>query len=310
MRQRLKIINEIIEDLMRLKDQDDFRLYAIEQNIKFFEAIKSISHYIRWLLVVAPHIDGTRLLELQDFPFPRWDREMHARLIEMERRNRPGLIKPLVDRIIKFIIDEQRTLTLVNFGCGGMEIERQVLRELLQRKYTTPILFIGVDKSSVVSDIAKNNLKEMDTAMRIYEVEKLTSDFLKKIKSEIVKHTIILCKNDILSFTQFFPSEEFDLIFHSLFMHHLSFEEKKNIMSAARISAKNIFEYDGYKSRFVFIPQTVVGWNHPPFFNAEIFSNLRFASKIEVRAYAKRNKLSFFNKTATYLLEYKDNYQY
>ena len=307
--QRLNIINKIIEDLMRIKNQDNFRLYAIEENLKFFEAIKSVFGYIRWLLITAPRIDGTRLLELQDFPFPRWDREMHARLIEMERRRFPGLIKPLVDRIIKFIIDEQRTSVIINFGYGGMEAERQVLQELLQRNYTHPVLFIGIDKSSVVPDIAKDNLKEISTAIRIYEVEMLTPDFLKKIKSEIDRHTVVLCRNDILSLTQFFPPKEFDLIFHSLFMHHLTSEEREKVKDASKILAKNIFEYDGYKSWLVMIPQTIVGWNYPSFFNAEIFSNLRFDSKKKVWAYAKRGKLSFFSNTGTYLREYKDDNQ-
>ena len=304
--QRKETIREILSDLETLRAGGKFEnQYALEQNIRFFGAIKSIFHYIPWLLTVSPYIDGARLLELQDFPFPRWDREMHTRLIEMERKSRPGLIKPLVDRIIKFIIDEHRTLVIANFGYGGMEVERQVLQELLRRKYAVPVLFVGIDKSSVVPEIAKDNLKELGAAVNIDEVEKLTPDFLEKMRSEINKHTVLLCKNDVLSLTQFFPAGIFDLIFHSLFMHHLDPEEKRNIRSAIKSLAKNIFEYDGCKSLLVMIPQTIVGWNYPPFFNAEIFSNLRFDSKTQIRAYAESGKLSFLGNTGTYLWEYK-----
>ena len=303
---RLAVINAILTDLMSLKQSGSFQnLYALERNIDFFNAIKSFPSYLKWILTCAPYLEKEKLLELQDLPFTRWDREMHARLIEMERRRFPGLIKPLVDRIVRFIIDEHRTVVIANFGYGGMEVERQILQDLLRRKHTSPVLFIGIDKSSDVPEIAKDNLKELGIAVNIDEIEKLTSDFLEKTKSEISKHTILLCKNDIFSLTQLFSAKSFDLIFHSLFMHHLSPEEKRNVRSAARILAKNVLEYDGYKNWPVMIPQTIVGWNYPPFFNAEIFSNLRFDPKKEVQEHAGGDKISFFRNTGTYLREYK-----
>jgi hypothetical protein len=110
-------------------------LYAIEENLLFLKAIRSLPRYFAWLVGRAPHIDGTRLKELTDFPVPEWDVAMHTRLIEMQRKEKVGLIEPLVQKVCEYITKENRELVMANFGAGGMEVDRQVIARLLEKKY-------------------------------------------------------------------------------------------------------------------------------------------------------------------------------
>ena len=104
----------------------------MEENIAFFQAAKTVFGYIRWLITRAGKINKKELRELTDLHPDKWDREMHTKLIEVERKKFPGLIKPLVDQIVSLIIsNEHRPLVLANLGCGGMEIERKVIMKLI-----------------------------------------------------------------------------------------------------------------------------------------------------------------------------------
>ena len=89
--ERINQINEILVDLRAAKTAtaDKDKLYAIDENIIFFEAAKSFSCYLRWVFSRMNKIDPKRLLEINDI-LPKWDREMHIKLIEVEKRKYPG----------------------------------------------------------------------------------------------------------------------------------------------------------------------------------------------------------------------------
>jgi hypothetical protein len=74
-------------------------LYAIEENLLFLKAIRSLPRYFTWLVGRVRHIDGTRLKELTDFAVPEWDVAMHSRLMEIERNKRIKLGAPLRNNI-------------------------------------------------------------------------------------------------------------------------------------------------------------------------------------------------------------------
>src|SRR3989338_7562039 len=105
MKKRRIDIEGILQKLREFKNDLRYsdRLYAIDENIRFAEAMVSLPRYVWWLLTRAPKIDGARLLELTDFPVEEWDVKMHGRLMEVERDKKIKLIKPLVDKISKFI---------------------------------------------------------------------------------------------------------------------------------------------------------------------------------------------------------------
>lgn len=82
---RKKIIEEVLNDLESLKNDPSLNQYAIDENIAFFDATKSIFRYIWWLITRAPKIDGEKLLEINDL-LPKWDLAMHRKLIEVEKK--------------------------------------------------------------------------------------------------------------------------------------------------------------------------------------------------------------------------------
>ncbi|MEK9182127.1 MAG: hypothetical protein AAB781_00890 [Patescibacteria group bacterium] len=303
MKKRIVEINGILEKLLEFKNDPRYgdRLYAIEENIRFAEAIKSLPSYVWWLLTKAPKIDGSRLLELTDFPVEEWDVRMHGRLMEVERDKKIKLIKPLVDKITEFIIQENRPLVLANLGAGGMEVDRQVISNLLDKKYSQPIIFIGVDKSPITNKIAKENLNSLREGIEIFDIEILTKNRFDEIAKANKGIAVILCKNDIFKLNAEFPPKYFDLVYNSLFKHHLVEEsDKKKLDKIVNEISKKSLEYDGYRSWPHSIPQSIVAWNNPVFLNGTIFSMLRYSNKKSLNF----PKISFFKNTAHYLREF------
>ncbi len=304
---RKGIINHILADLKILENNPSFHnKYAIRENIAFFEAIKSVPNYIKWLVQKAGKLDRTKLLELTDFPFPKWDREMHRKLIEMEKKDFPGLVAPLVNRVTELILAKKDRFIGVGLGCGGMEVERQVIKKLLEKNHPHQVVLIGVDKSPVTHEVARENLREVEPHIDIHEIENLNSSSLENLlKGDKHRHIVILCKNDIFKLPEHFPPQFFDVIYHSLFKHHLMGNHKAEMDSVVTSLRKCGLEYDGFKNWPIIIPQTLTGWSHPAFFNAEIFSNFRFLEKHELMKIYSGLKLSFFKRTGTYLLEHR-----
>jgi len=303
MKKRRIEIDGILEKLREFKNdsQYDDRLYAIDENIRFAEAMKTLPSYAWWLLTRAPKIDGARLLELTDFPVEEWDVKMHGRLMEIERNKKIKLIKPLVDKISEFISRENRPLVLVNLGAGGMEVDRQVISHLLEKKYDKSIIFIGVDKSPVTNKIAKENLNSLGKRIEIFDIEMLTKNRLEEIARSNKGVVVILCKNDIFNLNVEFPPKYFDLVYNSLFKHHLvQSSDKEKLDKIIKEISKKSLEYDGYRSWLHTIPQSIVAWNNPVFLNGTIFSMLRYLRKENLNF----SKISFFKNTAHYLREF------
>lgn len=302
-------IDGILRKLGEFKNDPRYgdRLYAIEENIRFAEAIKSLPRYIWWLLTRAPKIDGSRLLELTDFPVEEWDVRMHGRLMEVERNKKIKLIKPLVEKILNFVERENKPLILVNLGAGGMEVDRQVISELIEKKHSKSIIFIGVDKSPITNKIAKENLNSLGEGIEIFDIDNLTKNRLEEITRTNKGIAVVLCKNDIFNLNSEFPSKYFDLVYNSLFKHHLAEADKERLDEIIQNISKKSLEFDGYKNWLVIPLQTLVGWNYPNFLNAEIFSNLRFKGrKSLISSSGNKGKISFYKGTGFYLLEYSN----
>ncbi len=304
---RRAVIDHILKDLATLKDNPSFsNQYAITELIAFFRAIKSYSTYIRWIIKRAPTLDRARLLELTDLPFPHWDRAMHEKLIEMESREFPGLITPLVNRLVE-LIEEKKTggpFIALHLGSGGREVDRQVLKKLIDKKYPGHVVLIGVDISSVANELAKENLREAAPFVAIYETERLTKTELESIlKKETGRHIIISAKNDIFSLSHDFPIGSFDVVYHTLFKHHLNDAQKEKLDKEVAPLGKRLLEYDGYRTWSPVIPQTFIGWNHPVFLNAELFSDFRYLDREKLLPTFKNGTYAFYSRVGTYLFE-------
>lgn len=307
MSKRSTEITNIISKLKSLREDTQYQSahYAIDENIKFFKATLNIFSYVHWLLSSTEHIEGKRLLELTDFPIREWDIKMHTRLIQIERNEHIGLGRPLVDKILQYINQQQRPLVLANLGAGGMEVDRQIILKLLEIGYVYPVIFIGVDKSPVTQEIAFNNISSIGSAVDVLKIDQLTNVQLDDIRRNNHGVTVILCKNDIFELDKEF-SLNFDLAYHSLLKHHLSEKQHQNLDVVMRKIAKNKYEYDGYRAWRVIVPQTVVGWNYPVFLEATVFSNLRYKTKIEIeKSITKDDSIEFYKNTGNYFLEFK-----
>lgn len=300
-------INLALQDLSSLRNDSTFpHQYAVYENIIFLNSTKSFSTFLKWWFTKARKIDGKKLLEINDLPLKNsavWDRELHYGLVHLQRKSRPGLIKPIVHRIVRFIQKERRPLIIGDLGSGGMEIERQIIDMLTQDVTHYPIIFVGFDKSPNAHYIARENLRTIGKPIDIHEIAKLDASLLKSLVLKAGnKQTIILSKNDIFELDKSFQENTFDLILHSLFKHHLNNNEKETIDKITKKLARSVLEFDGYHSWLMMIPQAIADWPNPILVNGAIFSNLRYQTKREIQ---KRNKgvSIYFSKIGTYCME-------
>lgn len=278
------------------KNPDD---YAIQQSIIFFEATKNFISYIYWILVKAPYIDESRILELGDFSFSIWDQEMYDGLIQVERGKFLGLVNPLVKKIVGYLKNRQEKTVIVTVGSGGMEVERQVLQMLLASGYQHKVLWIGIDRSDIAHAVAEKNLNSLGTSMKVIKTDLLTSENLFGFIDD-GQYQVILCKNDFFDIVKFFNTKEFDLVVSSLFKHHLPPDLKIKFDQVTKYIAKNFLEYDGYRNLVNLIPQSLIAWNNPILLNASVFSGLRYQQKNKIKI-PNDCKITFYS-IGTYLL--------
>lgn len=303
---RIEQIGQILKDLKDKKNitVDKDLLYAIDQNIIFFEAVKSFPSFILWVFTKMSKIDKERLLEINDI-LPKWDKEMHIKLMGIEKRKFPGLIRPLVEEIVEHIKNENRPLVLADIGFGGMETERQVIERLIKGGHRQPIVFIGVDQSPSAHEIAKENLSVFKNQIQYLNIDQLNDAILRDTKESNIGITVIACKNNIFNLDKTFGRETFDLSYHSLFKHHLNAGQQKELDRILQFISRKVLEYDGFRSNIALIPQTKNGWYCPAFLNAAIFSNLRFNKQRDLLNQSKQKckEISFFRQKGAYIMK-------
>lgn len=298
-----------IEDaLMRLKEFQSHpaysdKQYAIHANIAFLEATRSIPKYLWWLFMVAPKLDDSRLLELTDFPVEEWDVAMHERLIELQKRKQPGLVAPLVSAIIEYIQKESRDLIITNLGAGGMEVDRQVAEWALKTNHLHTLTIVAVDKSPITRKIADKNLKALASDVEIIKTGELTASSLDQMRKNTTKKIlIVMCTNDIFELDQKFPVQYFDLVYHSLFRHHLNPSEQQKLDRTIQTIGKKHLEFDGYRSWLHGLIQSLFAWTSPVFLNGTIISMARYKTKDE--AGQESGGVSYYTNTAHYLRKF------
>jgi hypothetical protein len=304
---RMSMIKDVLLDLENLRkiSNDQTLEYALNENIHFFESTKSLWSYIKWFLERAPKIDGEKLLEINDL-LPKWDDAMHLKLAEMQSKKFPGLIKPAVDRIYNFIKSQKKPLVLISLACGAMELERQLFEKLIKDNHTYPVLIVAVDLSEGALNIAQNNLSKLQNEVKIIRVNNLASALEEHKKIHESKHKVILFQQNIFNLKEVLAFQKSDMAYHTLFKHHLTTDLKNKFELVLTDITKTVVEYDGFKSWINMFPQTIVGWYNPVFLNAEIFSNLRFKTKQEIKTFLKNKKIihSGFSGIGYYVVEY------
>jgi len=281
---RARVITEVETYLKEPEVIQKVSRESVLENEIFFHSARNPLSYVLWLLKRATRINPSTLLELSDLPnSEQWGSLMYERLIPVQRKKIPGLIEPIVGNMTEFILKKNSDTVILGLGAGPMEIERQVIGRLKKNAHKNKVKFVGCDISSKASEFARKNL--FDSLDEQYSVE--------------------FIKGDVLSFPQEIFDVKCDLVYHSLFRHHLSDEKKHVLDETVEKLHTHVLEYDGYRSVPNLIPQSIMAWGNPIFLNAAIFSNLRFIPKSSVISRADKLgvKASLYN-IGNYLLEY------
>ncbi len=290
-RARTQQIDKIIRNLGDLKKQGFENMYALDENIKFFEAMRSPIKYVKWFINERPKINGSQLLELSDFPLGhgRWEAILQTELLEIEQWKFPDNLvrfrKILLNQIDNIAtLSNQRPLLLMSLGSGSMEIERQIIFALKKINFKNKITFIGVDLSQASLDTAKNNLKLLD--IPIEQVSSLNEKDLNALQQKYTQNqfTIILLKDNVFNLDKYLNEKLVDLLYHTKFRHHILPQQKEQLDTLVKKLSKRIVEADLLNNLFMFIVPLIARtrWWHPILLNGGMFSSLRCPTKQEI----------------------------
>lgn len=316
---RKKTIQEIISDLELLRSNQKYKK-AAEINITFLKSARSVFGYFRWLITVMPKLRQERenILELADLPLPKWQKETHLRLINLERLAFPGLLKPVKKTVLQEIFQwgkiKKGPIILLSIGSGGMELERQIIKELLNRNFQLPIIFLCVEKSPYISKIGLLNLKKsfLGEGIKIKKIPRLDNRVLTELEQEVFKKEkkilITLLNIDIFNLKGILAPNSIDLVYHSRLKHHLSPVEKENLDKIETYISPKIIEFDDIFSVPVFIFPSIITWRWPVTLNGAILSYIRDYSKRELLSQSKKSwKIKIYNTLGYYLRVYGED---
>lgn len=279
---RREIIDSVIVDLNNKKTLCDSNLlFAVNENLNFFESAKSPVRFLNWIFYRASKIDKKKILELSDFGIEKWEKLLLTSLVDLERKKFPGVIKPLKNSLVEYIIKNEPKIIL-DIGCGGMEVVKQVILQLKDINYLNRIVFVGVDLSEFFYEVAQNNLTDVKDLVDVRIVNFNDSNWREKA-FEGDKNLVLLFKENALNMHKFFDDKSIDLIFYSKFAHHLTDSQKLELSLLTNKVSKAVMEYDDYRSWPLLLPQMIFAWNNPILMNGAIFSRLRDYSKKELK---------------------------
>jgi SAM-dependent methyltransferase len=292
---RHRKLSEIVNDLKLLKASSrPEEIYALEENIVFFNAIKTLPGYIYWATTRRRKLQPKKLLEIADLPLPRWEKELYQDLNAVERRKFPGLTKPLRNLLTSFV-GQNKSAIILDLGCGGMEAERQTLTQLSKSGAKHSTVFVGIDAAPQAWDAIQENLRELKDTLVIKQIPGLNN--LEKYRSK--KPTVLFVCDDAVELANI-HGQRFDMIFSSRFKHHLDEEGKIKVDKVCREIANNAIEYDDYRTAFSWLPPISTAWYRPILLNGAIFSQVRQPSKKELKTKQGNTVTKLFNPPGAY----------
>lgn len=281
-------IKEILADLKSLESHPRYR-EAVKLNIEFFKAARCPFSYLWWLMFRAPRLRRNRsqIVELLDLPFPRWQKTVLETLswFEVWMRN----LHPIRDRIIQELARlrevKREPIVVASFGCGGMELERQIIYRLIRMRFDVPLIFVGVDYSPTINEVVKEKFAKLVAKgiVRIETISRLEISDLKRIKAEAASHRFLLV---ILNADAFelkdLAEDSFDLVYHTRLRHHLTLKENKSLEGLAIHLAPKLVELDDIFSIPIILIISLFVWRFPAVLNGAVFSYLRDFSRKEL----------------------------
>ena len=275
-------IEFVLSGLSQLRPSSGAEKYAVEQNILFFESLRSVPSYVRWLYGARRNIRREDLLEINEL-LPDLDEIFHAKMAEIERRPRPGIIRPVVEHMTKSVVNgpQDKRFRMATLGSGSMEADRQVIEQFQGTENKKPLTIVGFDISQNTRAFAKKNLSALGN-VRIVQESELTGERLAVLERETQEQVlVVIADNDIFTLLSDFQPHSFNLVMTALFLHHLREADTMKLVEDMRVLAPQTLNYDGYQSEVVIPVLSLTGWHSPVFLNAAIFSTIRFPSRTE-----------------------------
>ena len=284
-------IQAILADLESLRF-DPYYKEAVALNIEFFKAVRFPISYLGWLIFKAPRIrrNRIRITELGDLPFPRWQKLLLETLSGFEARV-TWMLQPIKRKIIMELGRLKETqkgpVVVLSLGCGGMELERQIMYELLRTRLNLPVVFIGVDYSTAVPEVMASRFAPLVSKglLQVKTISHLDTDVLNKLKIQTTSHmfSVVLLNTSAFDLKDL-PENSLSLIYHTRLRHHLTLEESRRLDELAIHLAPKVIELDDLFSIPGFILASIFAWRFPVVLNGGILSYLRDFSKKELLA--------------------------
>ena len=281
-------IKEILANLKSLGSNPNYQS-AVKLNIEFFRAVRNPFSFAWWLMVRAPKLrkDRTKIVELLDLPFPKWQKSVLETLSWFEVWMRA--LVPIKYYIIKELDRlqgiKQEPIIVANFGCGGMELERQIIYELLRRRFSFPLVLVGIDYSPASFEVAASKFRNLESKglVEIKAIPQLGSETLRELKAGAVSRrpTVVLLHANAFDLKEL-PKDSFDLVYHSRLRHHLTPSEGDKMDKLASHLAPKAVELDDIFSVLGVIIISIFVWRFPAVLNGAVLSYLRDFSRKEL----------------------------
>ena len=288
-------IKQILSDLESLKSHPDYK-GGVNINIEFFNAIRHPFSYLWWLISKTPKLrrDRARIVELADLPLIRWQKELLETLswfeVWMLRILRP-MGKQIIQELERLKKVKKEPIVAASLGCGGMELERQMLYQLVRMRFNFPLIFIGVDYSPAVPDVINSKFANLVSKglLEVRTISHLGVDELNKLKAEAasLRFLVVLLNTDAFQLKEL-AENSFDLVYHTRLRHHLTLEENKKLDELATHLAPKLLELDDLFSIAGIIIMSIFLWRFPALLNGGILSSLRDFSKKELLSQKER----------------------
>lgn len=292
---RQQQINAILRDLKSYKPKKD-EIYAVHENILFYEAARGVLSFLKWQLFHAPHINATKLLELADLPFPNWETAFYEQLNSVERKNFPGLLKPLAN----YLAGQTGELFL-DLGCGSMELERQVISSLQKVHDTRRRIFIGLDISPSSFEMVKRTFRNFTDEVHIQNISEISPTELKELQLKYpTKHLVVFVQKDARELHLHLKPNSVDVVYSSKFKHHLPDDFKTIIDEAMTKVGRHVIEFDDYRTPTSWIPQAFTAWKKPVLLNGALLSRIRQPLKKDLKK-QKQFNIKFYSPPGSYI---------
>ncbi len=283
-------------------------------NIEFFRAIRSPFGYLWWLIFRAPKLrrNRTKIVEIIDLPFPKWQKMVLETLSWFEVWMR--VLVPIREQIIRELERlkkvKKEPIIVASIGCGGMELERQIIYKLIRKRFDFPLIFIGVDYSPASLEVTTSKFSNLTARglVQIKAASHLGNDDLNQLKAEAAfqKLLLVFLKADAFDLKEL-AEGSFDLVYHTRLRHHLTLEEGRQLDKLAIHLAPKVVELDDLFSLPTVIMTSLFVWRFPAVMNGAVFSFLKDFSKGELLAKKERGwKVDFSRKPFSCYLKIYD----